>query len=260
MKLIKRIAVGILSILGMSTLFWILFLLNPSLSYAHQTKFGQVTVFHNQELEKETASVIEDALEIIQKSKLYDEGLQLELCLNDDEIYPNLNVLVGQSIAYALFNKVIIKNCEAEFSQNMAEFQWAINDHETRRYNLTWLLAHEFTHSLQYHAHAGYVIKSTLGKFNWKLEGHAEYISRQFTHDRRLKDKILKYREEANKEHLGIPVFELEDGTKQSLSYYKYALLVQYLMEEKKLDFMAICELETELAALYQEMIVWSES
>ena len=52
---------------------------------------------------------------------------------------------------------------------------------------------------------------------------------------------------------------DLEDGTKQIFSYYKYALVTQYLMEEKGLDFAQICELETDLDELYLEMLKWNE-
>lgn len=102
-------------------------------------------------------------------------------------------------------------------------------------------------------------IKSTLGNLNWKFEGHAEYIARAFKHDNRLKDKINTYLIEEKKEHIGIPVMVLNDGTILSLSYCKYALVVQYLMETKKLNFDEICELEIPFDDLYREMIDWSD-
>ena len=130
----------------------------------------------------------------------------------------------------------------------------------SENFDLTWVLAHEFTHNLQYKANAKYVVKNTIGKINWKLEGHADYISRGFKNDGQLIDKIDKYLVEAQKEHNGLPVFELKDGTKQILPYFKYALVVQYLMEQKGLNFYQICEIETSLNDLYMEMINWRNS
>jgi hypothetical protein len=258
-KTIKKIILSSLSILGISFLFWILFLLNPNWLYANKTQFDIVTVYHNQNLDEQTETVINNAIILISNSELFDDEISIELCLNDDKIYPNLNPLIGQPLAYAMLNKTVLKNCKIKFNENIAETQWEINNYEHRKFNLTWLLAHEFTHNLQYNANSNYVIKSTLGKINWKLEGHAEYVSREFMHDGELKNKIETYLIEEQKEHIGFPVFELEDGTEQILAYFKYALVIQYLMEEKELSFNQICDLERGLDKLYYEMIDWSK-
>ncbi len=258
-KILKKVILSSFSILIISFLFWILFLLNPSLSYANKTQFDIVTVYHNQNLEEQTELVIKNAIGIIRKSELFTEETLIELCMNDDNLYPKINPLIGQTNAYAVLNKTIFKNCKPKFNENLTEFQWGINNHELRKFNLTWLLAHEFTHNLQYQTDLNYVIKSTIGKLNWKLEGHAEYIAREFKNDGELKTKIGKYLIEKNKEQTGIPVFELEDGTKQILSYYKYALVVQYLLEEKELNYKQLCELDVSLEKNYEEMIEWNE-
>ena len=258
-KVIKKVILSSLSILGISLLFWVIFLLNPSLSYANKTPFDYVTVYHNQDLDEHAKDIVNGAINIIKDSELFDNNVSLQLCLNDDLIYPNLHQLVGDPLAYAIFNKTIVKNCTLKFEENVAEAKWAVNNYELRNFNLTWLLAHEFTHNLQYHANPSYVIRTTLGNINWKLEGHAEYISRQFKNDGRLKEKIAILLEEQKKEFVGLPVFDLEDGTKQMLSYYKYGIVVQYLMEEKGMNFTQICELEKTLNVLYSEMLAWNE-
>lgn len=257
-KTIKKLLLGSLSLLGISLTIWILLLFNPQWLYANKTQYDFVTVYHNQNLEERTGNIIEEAAKIIKSSELYEEGISIELCLNDDKVYPNLDPLVGGPIAYARLDKTVIKNCTVKFNENVAETQWAINNNELRKFDLTWVLAHEFTHNLQFNANLGYVIKTTLGKINWKLEGHAEYISRQYKNDGKLLEKIKKYNEEKDRKHNGIPVFELEDGTKQSLSYFKYALIVQYLVEEKGMNFYDICEDESTLDESFSEMIKWS--
>jgi len=147
-RTIKRVVLSALSILGISFLIWIVFMLNPSFSYAHQTQIDQVTVFHNEPLEEDTELVVKNALEIIKHSKLYDSDLNIQLCLNDDEHYPNLHPTPGGT-AYAFLNKTVIYASEPKFEDNVAEFKWAVNNYELRKFNLTYLLAHEFTHNLQ---------------------------------------------------------------------------------------------------------------
>lgn len=257
-KIIKKIVLSSLSVLGISFLTWTVFLLNPTLSYANQTQIDNVLIYHNQELEEGTELIIRNALSIIENAAIYDKNLDIQLCLNDDEIYPNLYPFAGAT-AYAFLNKTVIYASKPSFKDNYTEFSWEINKHQSRKYNLTSLLAHEFMHNVQHNHHPNYYIKSTLGHINWKLEGHAEYIAREFKHDNRLKDKIEIYLIEEKKEHVGVPVIELNDGTIQNLSYFKYALVIQYLIEIKTLAFDEICELEIPLDDLYREMIDWNE-
>jgi len=255
-KKIKKVLISFISILFAGFLIWLVLFFNPSLSYAKQTQFDKVTIFHNENLEEGTESIILNAIEIIKKSALYNESLNIQLCLNDDKIYPNLHPFVGQPLAFAIFNKTVIKNCKIKFNENVAEARWAVNNNELRKFDLTYLLAHEFTHNLQW---KDYVDKTKPGFINWKLEGHADYIARGYQHDGKLISKIEKYLSEKNKVHNGVPVFELEDGTKQILSYYKYSLVIQYLMEIKKLKFDQICKLEPGIEKPYFEMIEWSK-
>lgn len=256
MKILKKILLSSLSILGISFLSWTIFLLNPSLSYANQTQVGQITIHHNFQLETETEQVLRAAIDIISSSSIYDKDLNIEFCLNDDKLYPNLNPLAGAT-AYAFLNKTVIYHSKPNFEKNTAEFKWASNNYELRKYNLTILLAHEFMHNFQYNHNPKYQITSALGKINWKLEGHADYIARSFKNDGLLKEKIDKYLQEENKEHVGVPVFILEDGTIQNLSYFKYALVIQYLTEVKQLNYDQICEDQSSLDELYAEMLEW---
>lgn len=255
-KTIKKVVLGSLSVLGVSTVCWVLLLLNPQWSYAKETQYDFVTIYHNQVLKAETETVVNNAIEIIQQASIYTDDLAIELCLNDGSAYPKMSPLGGGS-AYAMLNKTIINDCTIDFAKNIAETQWAINNNERRRFNLTWLLAHEFTHNLQYHTNSKYVITSTLGKLNWKLEGHAEYIAREFKNDGKLKEKLALFLEEEDKKREGLPVLDLDDGTKQIFSYLKYALAVQYLIEEEGLDYIQICADERDLDQIFGELKEW---
>ncbi|MFK8055933.1 MAG: hypothetical protein AB8F78_07435 [Saprospiraceae bacterium] len=257
-KLLKKTLLGSVSLLAISCFFWILLILNPKYSYAKATDYDFVTVYHNQALDKNTEAVLNEAIDILKQSPLFHEGISLQLCMNDDEYYPHLNPLVGQPYAYAFLNKTVLMNCAVNFDENVAVTEWAVNDNEVRRFDLAYVLAHEFAHNLQFDARLGYVVKSTLGKRNWKLEGHADYIARRYKNDGDLKARIAKLVLEQQQDHLGLPVFDLPDGTKQIVSYYKYSLVVQYLMEEKGLTFDKLCDLKTGVDGAYAEMIEWS--
>lgn len=258
-KTIKKVLLSCVSVLGVSCLIWTFLFLNPSWSYANKTEFDFITVYHNEVLEPATESVLKDVMRIVEQSELYDEDFAIDLCLNNGNLYPKIYPFAGFPLAYAVLDKAIIKNCEIDFENNLAETKWAINNYEHRKFNLTWLLAHEITHNLQSYSNFNYYLRETY-YINWKLEGHAEYVAREYKDDGELRDRIAKYLEEEQKEHNGLPVFDLVDGTKQILSYYKYSLVVQYLMDIKMMSFHEICELETDLETSYDEMLAWSNS
>lgn len=257
LKTIKKVILGSISILGVSFCIWTCLLLNPNLVYAESTLIDGVTIYHNSNLDPDVKAVVNDALQIIKSSELYSEEFHIKLCLNDESLYPKLYPFAGAA-AYAFLDKTVMYACTPNFKENTAEFKWEVNNFESRKLNLTNLIAHEFTHNLQYFNDPKYYVTSTMGRLNWKFEGHAEYISRQFKNDGKLKNKISQYLSEIEKEHSGIPVFQLDDGTIQNLSYYKYALVVQYLLEVQHIDFNQLCNLQQDFEILYDEMIAWN--
>ena len=264
-KTIKKVILSSVSILGVSCVIWIILMLNPSVVYSNSTFINNVTVHHNLELQPEAVEVVKDAIEIISSSNIYDNKIEISLCMNDGSIYPNLHPNASGT-AYTFLNNSVIYASKPDFKKNTTEFEWEVNNYELRKYNLTILLAHEFMHTLQNRFDPMYYLASTISltphqvNLNWKLEGHADYVARQFKNDGNLIGKIRRYQVEENKEHVGVPVFELEDGTIQNLSYYKYAIAIQYLMEEKKLDFKQVCELDADFDQVYAEVIEWSKT
>lgn len=252
---LKKVLLSCLSVLGISFIFWLFFLFNPSLSYAHKTQFGQITVYHNQTLEIGTQKVLNDAFSILKTADLFDPDIQLDLCLNEGTFYPELWLFKGAA-AYSFLNKGVIYASQLNFNQNITSFKWAVNGFEPRTFNLTWLLAHEFTHCLQYNWKKTFPLYCAF----WKSEGYAEYISRQFKNDGRLKEKMLQLAVEEQKEHRGIPVFKLEDGTVQNLFYFKSAVLVQYLTEVEKMDFPQIVGDHRTIEAVRLQMEDWAKN
>lgn len=256
LKTIKKVLLGSISILLLSFLTWTTLLLNPSWSYAHETNVEFVTIHHNSALDEEAKTVVKEAIEIIKKSTIYTPDVKLDLCLNDDEFYKNIHPLYGKCLGYAVTNKVIIKNCKVNFKEDLAQTQWEENNREHRKFKLTWLIAHELMHTLQYLDSPNFFYKSPW-KIHWQLEGHADYIAREFQNDGQLKNKIDFFEKEKLKDHIGYPVFKREDGTCQILSYFKYSLVVQYLIEEKNLSFDQLLKVEDSLDELYEELLAW---
>ena len=188
-KIVKKVVLSTLSVLGVSLLVWIFILLNPHVVYSNETQVDIVTVYHNQPLENGTKEVVENAIAIIRKSPLFKDDTSIELCLNDGSIYTGLAPFSGMSLAYAMLDKTALNKCTPKFNKNIAESQWAINNYELRKFDLTYLLAHEFTHNLQISTNFKWILNNALGKIHWKLEGHADYVARQYENDGKLKEE-----------------------------------------------------------------------
>ena len=254
-KTIKRVVLGSLSVLLVGVLVWVLVLMNPAWSYAHQTNFGPVTIHHNQALDPATESILQAAVEIIKSSELYTTDFKVDLCMNDGSKFPNYHPFAG-GLAYAFGDVAVFYNAQPDFSNNVAQNKSLPADHADDVANLTWLIAHEFTHNLQFNWDLLFPMKYEF----WQQEGYAEYISRQFKNDGQLQEKIQTLLIESAKPNETEPkVFLLPDGTTQLLSYYKYALMIQYLFEEEGMDFKQLKDEQRSFEGIYQEMIDWSE-
>ncbi|MEM8891301.1 MAG: collagenase, partial [Bacteroidota bacterium] len=212
---LKKLLISLGSLLSMGVLFWIIILMNPGLSYAHQTELGKVSVFHDQQLPGGSEIVIANAYELLRKSELFQEEIQLQLCFNDGSAFPNRFPLRG-GIAYSYWNKAIIYRCRPEFQQNRAFFSWDENAGESRSWELTELLAHEFVHILQSHYNRLGPIQYPV----WKLEGYAEYISRSQRGELSdIRENLLMLKQSENTPAKGIPWIKFEDGTGVPQSY-----------------------------------------
>lgn len=252
MKLLKRsllilLLIPILGAGGLSIL-----LANPQLVYAQKTMMGQVAIFHNVPLEEEASEVVRAAINQIAQSNLYQPDIQIELCLNENSSYPDLHPF-SRGTAYSFWNKAVIYRCQPDFPSHTATFQWPENQYELRTFDLQWLIAHEFMHVLQYNWMPLLAMREPF----WKVEGHAEYISRGFKNDGELRRKVSRLLSEKDMPHVGIPVFPLENGTLQNLSYFKYALMFQYLIE---VDSLTLEEVFNDLRSegeVYHAMISW---
>ncbi|MEM6380339.1 MAG: collagenase, partial [Bacteroidota bacterium] len=213
-----------------------------------------VTIHHNQEFDPATESILQAAVEIIKSSELYTADFKVDLCMNDGSRFPNFHPFAG-GLAYAFGDKAVFYNAVPNFSQNTAQNKSLPADRLGEKANLTWLLAHEFTHNLQFSWDLLFPMKYEF----WQQEGYAEYISRQWKNDGLLLEKIQILLQEEAKPHEEFPaVFFNKDGTTQLLSYYKYGLMIQYLFEEEGMDFEKLKEEERSFEEIYRLMLEWS--
>lgn len=252
-KNIKKSLIGGFSLIGIGFLVWLILLLNPSLMYANQTNIGKVRIHHNQPLVPEMKSIVEQSIEIVKRSELYDAEKSINLCLNDDKYINMLKQLSHGGIAATLLSNVGIFE-DINPTKNYVFWRWEINERELRKWKLTELIAHEMTHAYQYNNNKF----MTLQTDNWKVEGYAEYVSRINRGD--LKTNVLRLLEEEEKHTNGLPWIVFEDGTGSPTYYFQNWLMMKYMMEIKGMTYLEVVADKTSLEAIKNEMIEWGKT
>ena len=240
-SLVSIISVGLLVTL----------ILYPQNLFAKKTTYKNFAIYYNEEPANNCRVILNDALALTRNSELWEEGLTFDVFLANNSFYKKIdNKVFGPAIARSVDNNVVLL-ADVDFKNNVL-----VAPHNKR--NLTKTIAHELVHCLQYHAYGL--------KFNpikhpplWKLEGYPEYISRQQeiqlpTYDLRESINRLKDFERDNKEWV-----ELEPQQYEPIIYYKGRLMIEFLMDIKKLSYHEILTDSVKEEQVYAEMIKWYE-
>ena len=229
--------------------FVLYLLFNPSIFYTHETQIENYTIYHQHDLDAHFEHELVKIDSMIRKSELYEEGLDLKICLNEGAVYPQLmKALWGDAFGWGMSNIVVI-NGELDLAQNSVTLHGY-------KWNLEQLLLHELTHCLQFHT-LGLLNSNPFAKHpNWKWEGYAEYIARQG----KDQHSLLKNMERIESSRMVDPdewgVF-FEDKTVAPRLYYDYWLMVQYCMEVKKMSYRELLKKKISKDELEEEMIKW---
>ncbi len=224
----------------------LIIILNPLLTYAKKTTYNNFVIYHNTKLDPLITLHLEQARELLKTSELYNDKLQLDICLNDASPYTDLiKAIRGRAFAWGFYNKVVLQgtmNCKDNYVE-LNGYTW----------NLTQLLAHEMTHCLQFDNLGLWNSNPIANIDNWKWEGYAEYVSRQNTHQKDLFANINRL-QKTNKSNWEIT---LEDNTINPREYYDYWTLVQYCLDIKKMNYKQLLKDTTSERSIRQEMMTW---
>jgi len=254
-RLKKLLATSVLMLLitvsGLATV-----LLFPNPLFAHEMQYKQVTVYANDEIDEAIIPLLEQALQRLEKSELYDEQYQLDLFLAYGTWYNDFHgfMLGGRTSATSTGNNVVMQ-VRVDVKGN----SFFPTYYQSCQGSLVYLLTHEMVHNMQYH-------KYGIAKFNpltppsmWKLEGYPEYVARQprlAEADYDLVREIDHYLEQAKRNTDGWMTSE-EGGCKAPLYYYKGRLMTEYLMDIKGWSYDRILKDTTTEDSIFEEMCQW---
>src|SRR5688572_1518346 len=258
-KLFKRIRKIMLLTFFAGALTIILILLFPQRLFANKIKYKEFTVCSNDKIDDNIKIVLDKAMDLVQRSELYDPGYKYNLILCHNTLYNKIDdrlLGIGPSARPRLNNVIVKVRIDPQRNLAFPTFR------KKCEIDLSYLIAHEMIHCLQ-------AKKYGIMKFNpfrhpefWKLEGYPEYISRQTElsgQDYSLTSEIDRY---VNLERKAADMWILEEksGCEAPNYYYKGRLMMEYLMNIKNLSYDQILKDSVSEATIFEEMIKWNDS
>ena len=222
----------------------------PSILYSYKTILLNQEVYHNKPLSPYFKSSLEESLNLIKTSALYDSNQTFKICLDDGAFLPKLmNTIQGPAFGWGFFDQIVVYG-ETNYRENTI----AINGY---KWNLSQLMAHELTHCIQVN-HLGFWSSNPIASYaTWKWEGYPEYISRQQFHQIDLKENIrlLKQSETNNPDSWAI---EFKDGTISPKEYYTYWVYLQYCLQIKGMTYQELLANKTlDIKTIESEIDQW---
>jgi hypothetical protein len=229
----RRIVRGVMLLLGVA---FILLLSFPQLLFAHETSYKQFHVYSREPSDQHVDAVLDAVEARLATSTINDDRVTPNVYLtNSYRLYRSLSLNMGWNSfgkGYPLLptNNIFINKSDLAADQVFRDA--ATNN--TR--SLSGVIAHEVTHLL-IRKRYGYWRNVTMPA--WKKEGYAEYVAGGSTLPHETGIKMWK----ANP----------KDGT--GYQYFKYYMLVKYLLEQEKLSVDDLFDRDFDVAALEEKVL-----
>lgn len=208
----------------------------PQLLFAHETSYKNFKVYSRQPLDQSINAVLDKAEARLATSPLNSDEVKPRLLLVDSfRLYKGFSLYLGANSfakGYPIIptSNIFINKCDP--SRNLV-FRDAASNSER---SLSSVVAHEVTHLL-IRKRFGYWRNVTMPA--WKKEGYAEYVAGGST---------LSYDEGVNKWKAN-PT----DGT--GYQYFKYYMLVKYLLEQEKVSVDDLFNRDFDLRTLEEKVL-----
>lgn len=236
---LKKLLFKGMVLLAFAFILLIGFILNPSLSYAHQSEIEGINVFHDDPLSPEISQIIRESNRFLISSPL-DNPTNSQLCLNEG-IYPKvIQALMGPDVIRAFRNINVVLGERTEGNRLKSR---------SHSFGFTQFLAHARVHNQQY-AHHGFWDANPLGGHpEWKWEGFADYVVLGDTYS--LKEIWDAYKSYPNDPYIFV---ELEEGAGSLKLHIRYLLLVKYCLDEKNMQYQSFMDNALKEEVLWQEL------
>jgi len=196
---------------------YVFLLCYPQVLFAHQITYKNFTVYSREPLDQNVYALLDKVEATLAKSEINDNAVRPKIFLtNSQQLYSALSLYIGansfgKGMAALANNNVFINT--ADVSKDLV-FRKAP---EFSSRSLSSVVSHEVTHLLV-RQKFGYVKNLTMPA--WKKEGYAEYVAGGSTVDFAT----------------GVQRWKANPNNDTGYQYFKYYMLVKYLLDTEKLS------------------------
>ena len=186
----------------------------PQYLFAHEVTYQNFKVYSREPVDKRIYKVLDDAEARLSKSTIYDRAISRRVFLtNSHGLYAFLSNKAFRSFANSvpLINNILINKSE------VADDLVFLNRPKHNKRSLSGVIAHEVAH-LFIRKKVGVVRASLMP--TWKNEGYCEYVAG---------DSTITYEE-------GVKLWKENPNDDSKYRYFKYHMMVKYLLETEKLS------------------------
>lgn len=233
-------------------------ILCPSPLFANKLVHGQFDVYSSGEVDAGIREILDRAEGLIKHSELYDPEDRFDVYLSYNTWFNAIDdAVMGHGPSARATNNYVTFKVAVDINRDL----FFPTFYQKCEGNLTYLLAHELIHVLQESRYGKLMFNPFSHPEHWKLEGYPEYIARRparLEDDYSLAREIDRYLElESKSDDMWLPV---EEGKCMAPSYYyKGRLMIEYLMDIKKMSYDQILSDVTSEQTIFNEMIEWRD-
>lgn len=224
------------SVLLLVTAAFLLLLSFPQLLFAHQTTYKNFHVYSREPLDRNINAVLDKVEARLKTSSINDDRFKPKIFLtNSYGIYRGLSLNIGWNSfgkGYPLLPTSNVFINKADLASDLVFRNAPTNNSRS----LSGVIAHEVTHLL-IRNRFGY--RRNVMMPSWKKEGYAEYVAGGSTLSH--EDGVRMWK--------GNP----KDGT--GYQYFKYYMLVKYLLEQEKISVDDLFNRDFDVAALEERVL-----
>jgi len=215
---------------------YVLLLCFPQVLFAHVVSYRNFTVYSRQPLDQNAYAILDKVESKLTASQINSPDVKPRIFLtNSFGLYSSLSLFLGSNSfgkGYAMLPTDNIFINQSDLASDLV-FR---NAPSNRERSLSGVIAHESTHLL-IRKQFGYWRNLTMP--TWKKEGYAEYVAGGSTLSYETGVKLWKQNP--------------KDGT--GYQYFKYYMLVRYLIEHDKLTVNELFEREFDLPQLEEKVL-----
>jgi len=219
-----------------ATLAYIFLLSFPQVLFAYQTSHHNFKVYSREPLDQNIHSILDSVEAKLSASGINDKGLRPRIFIsNSHGLYALLSLYVGRNSFAKGYPVLPTSNVFVNKSDVTKDLVFR-NVREYRERSLSGVIAHEVTHLLV-REKFGYLKNLTIPA--WKQEGYSEYVAGGTLLD--LETGVGRWR--------GNPRDDSE------YRYFKYYMLVKYLLDVKKLSVEDLFTRDFDMQLLEREVL-----